>query len=308
MTVLMAAALGATAGWGILVALAGCARARRRSLRDRVAPHVARVSPAAFTAACERRDGVSFRIAGVRRMGRLGERYGAVARASAKLASVLSVIASRKTPSSYLLSVAGIGSLGLTLGLMWGIVTVVGGAPLAAIPAMAIGGLLLGVAGPLLGLERNYRQARARVVEELPVLLGLVVLALRAGESLPRSLQRAAFQGRGRLAREFGVAVESIDLGGRLENALTSLARRWDVPEVSLTIDSMVNAMATGAPVADVLAIRVEELIAQRTQRALERASKQEVGMLIPLVFLILPVTIIFAVLPGLLALNAGLW
>ena len=43
-----------------------------------------------------------------------------------------------------------------------------------------------------------------------------------------------------------------------------------------------------------------------RARLLIERASKQEVGMLVPLVFMILPVTILFAVFPGVMALQAG--
>ena len=45
---------------------------------------------------------------------------------------------------------------------------------------------------------------------------------------------------------------------------------------------------------------------AARARLLIERASKQEVGMLVPLVFMILPVTILFAVFPGVMALQAG--
>jgi tight adherence protein C len=42
-------------------------------------------------------------------------------------------------------------------------------------------------------------------------------------------------------------------------------------------------------------------------RRMLESAGQKEVLMLVPLVFLILPVTIAFAVFPGLLVIQTGL-
>jgi tight adherence protein C len=57
----------------------------------------------------------------------------------------------------------------------------------------------------------------------------------------------------------------------------------------------------------------VEVLRAQATdaresakRSLLEQAGKKEIGMLVPLVFLILPVTVLFAVFPGIVVLESG--
>jgi tight adherence protein C len=42
-------------------------------------------------------------------------------------------------------------------------------------------------------------------------------------------------------------------------------------------------------------------------RRLLEAAGRKEVAMMVPLVFLILPVTIAFAIFPGILVLQLGL-
>jgi tight adherence protein C len=77
-------------------------------------------------------------------------------------------------------------------------------------------------------------------------------------------------------------------------------------PAVTRVLGALVSTLASGAPVARTLRDEVDALEAARARMLIERASKQEVGMLVPLVFMILPVTILFAVFPGVMALQAG--
>jgi tight adherence protein C len=62
-----------------------------------------------------------------------------------------------------------------------------------------------------------------------------------------------------------------------------------------------------GTPIADVLAAQIADAREEAKNRLVESAGRNEVMMLIPLVFLILPVTIAFAVFPGLIAIQSGL-
>jgi tight adherence protein C len=77
-------------------------------------------------------------------------------------------------------------------------------------------------------------------------------------------------------------------------------------PAVTRVLGALISNLASGAPVARALRDEVDALEAARARLLIERASKQEVGMLVPLVFMILPVTILFAVFPGVMAIQAG--
>lgn len=311
MTLLTAAICGAASAVGFLIVISTLLGRRRRSLISRVAPHVTRVSSAARAAALARNESL-WRDLSARRwrdqLQHLGDRHASVARRLGSLTQSLTRIESTDTAEVFVLRMLGTSALGCLLGLVTGWAWLVSGASASALGTATLAGAILGVAVPLVRLRQRDRSVRASIISELPVALGFVVIALRAGETLPRSLERVARAGKGRLTRELGIAVDSLGVGARLEDTLKGVSARLAMPEVSQCLDAMVAALISGAPVAESLALRVEELSARQSQRRIERASRQEVGMLIPLVFLVLPVTVVFAVLPGLLALNAGLW
>jgi tight adherence protein C len=98
-----------------------------------------------------------------------------------------------------------------------------------------------------------------------------------------------------------------VELGRSLHESLTAAADRMAHPATTRTLGALISAMASGAPVARTLRDEVDALEANRARHLIERASKQEVGMLVPLVFMILPVTILFAVFPGIMALPSVL-
>ena len=69
----------------------------------------------------------------------------------------------------------------------------------------------------------------------------------------------------------------------------------------------MVVAVERGTPLADVLRAQAQD-VREAGQRALmDAAGKKEIAMMVPVVFLILPVTVLFAVYPGFAFLRLGL-
>lgn len=101
-------------------------------------------------------------------------------------------------------------------------------------------------------------------------------------------------------------SIRSSTLGVPLATALTELARRLDISALTRTIDSIVGGLERGTPLAAVLRTQSSEARAEAARRLQEQASSREVAMLVPLIFLILPVTIAFAIFPGLLVIQSG--
>jgi tight adherence protein C len=79
------------------------------------------------------------------------------------------------------------------------------------------------------------------------------------------------------------------------------------VPSFTRVIEHLTATVERGTPIADVLAAQIADAREEAKNRLVESAGRNEVMMLIPLVFLILPVTIAFAVFPGLIAIQSGL-
>lgn len=182
---------------------------------------------------------------------------------------------------------------------------------LAGAPVAAGGGvlsaLLLGAAGPVLAQVRVRAAATRRrlaVELELPAVAGLLSLCMSAGETLRASLERVAWSGPGLMASELRRVVDETNAGAPLANALDGVSHRLDVTAVSRLVDALQLARDRGVPVSGVLRAQAGDLRAAATRRLLEESGKRQVWMLVPVVFLILPVCVLFAFYPALVSLR----
>ena len=66
----------------------------------------------------------------------------------------------------------------------------------------------------------------------------------------------------------------------------------------------VVVAVERGTPLADVLRAQAQDVREEGRRQLMETGGKKEISMMIPVVFLILPVTILFAAYPGFDFLN----
>lgn len=202
--------------------------------------------------------------------------------------------------------------------LAWGLAGLVAGAVLAVAAALAGRGgpitvLLppLAAAGAALLCEYRLtlaaRRRTARIEDELPTVLEFLALCLSAGEGLRDALRRVGEIGSGELTGELRRAVLASGTGSSLSEALLDLARSVDVPALSRAIDHVVAAIDRGAPLAHVLQDQATDAREDATRRLLESAGRKEILMLLPLVFLILPLSVLFAVFPGIVLLKLGI-
>jgi tight adherence protein C len=66
-------------------------------------------------------------------------------------------------------------------------------------------------------------------------------------------------------------------------------------------------AVERGSPLVEVVNRQVEEVRNQERARLLEAAGKAEIAMMVPVVFLILPISVLFALWPSYYSLGGGL-
>lgn len=169
--------------------------------------------------------------------------------------------------------------------------------------------LVCGVAGfvaPDLLLQRSAKARLSRISSELPVVLEFLTLSLSAGESILDSFRRVSVTSGGELAAEFGGVVSAVHSGSALAESLQRLSTGIRLPELTRCIDQIIGALERGTPLTEVLRAQAQDAREQFKRNLLEVAGKKEVAMMIPLVFLILPVTIIFAIFPGIFVLQMG--
>lgn len=180
------------------------------------------------------------------------------------------------------------------------------GSPAALVAAPIVGAL----AGPLvrdrLLVAEGTRRA-ARIESELPTVLEFLALSLSAGEGIRDGLRRVARVGSGTLAELLQRIVDESAVGVPLTVALTTMADELRIPALTRSLTHVVAALDRGSPLAEVLRVQAADAREHARRNLLEAAGKKEIGMMIPLVFLILPTTVAVAVFPGLLLLQTQL-
>ncbi|MBX3098261.1 MAG: type II secretion system F family protein [Salinibacterium sp.] len=172
-----------------------------------------------------------------------------------------------------------------------------------AVAAATVGGVLL----PEQLLQRSAAARLARLDAELPVVLEFLTLCLSAGEGVLDAMRRVARVSHGELAGELAGVVASVGTGMPFAQSLADLASDLELPAFTRCVDQLLGALDRGTPLADVLRAQAQDARDEAGRRLLESAGKKEIAMLVPLVFLILPVTILFAIFPGIVVLQLGL-
>lgn len=174
----------------------------------------------------------------------------------------------------------------------------------AVLPALSLVALATGFLGREWLLGRRASARREALVEELPVAIDCVTLAIMAGESVPAAFERTGrILGDG-LGSELRRVVADIRAGASAVEALEALALRVPVTGITRFVDALCTGIEKGAPLADVLRAQAEDGREARRRSLLEMGGRKEVLMLIPVVFLIMPVVVVFSLFPGLVSLN----
>ncbi|MEV8266202.1 type II secretion system F family protein [Microbacterium sp. NPDC076911] len=156
-------------------------------------------------------------------------------------------------------------------------------------------------------LTRAANARVARIEEEVPTVLEFLALCLAAGEGILDSLRRVGNAGAGDFSAEIRTVVVSVGTGSSLSESLARLSRSLEIPATSRAIDQLISAIDRGAPLAQVLHAQALDSREQAKRSLIERAGKKEIQMLVPLVFLILPLSVLFAVFPGIFMLRLGI-
>ena len=153
-------------------------------------------------------------------------------------------------------------------------------------------------------LRRRVRRRKAEIESEFPAIIEILTLAIAAGESPASALKRISNRAHGHFAQSIRALVFEVEQGRSLISALDAMGRSIESESIHRFTDSLVISMSRGNSMIETLEHAVEESRNQSRVTLIEAASKSEVSMLIPVVFLILPISILFALYPSLANLN----
>ncbi|WP_344757550.1 type II secretion system F family protein [Leifsonella bigeumensis] len=304
-----AIALGLTLGLGLWSLVSLVPRLARPGLTNRVAPYLVDVSDGA-RAYVEHRPSNPLPVLGTM----LGPLAGRVRALLAPLLGGPAVVAERLRQSGSELSVDAFRARQLAWAIGGAAVGVLLSFALARtqpLPVVVHLGLVvvLCVAGFVARdylLQRAARSRLARMAGELPVVLEFLTLSLSAGEGILDSIRRIAKTSGGELAAELGSVVTAVNSGSPLAESLKQMADGIRLPALTRCVAQVTGALERGTPLADVLRAQAQDVREEAKRDLLELAGKKEVAMMVPLVFMILPVTILFAVFPGIYVLQLG--
>jgi tight adherence protein C len=128
-----------------------------------------------------------------------------------------------------------------------------------------------------------------------------------AGEGAVGALERVARTCSGEMSGELRRTLADARAGATLVQALEGLAARTSLTHLARFVDGVAVAVERGTPLADVLRAQAQDVRDVGRRRLMETGGKKEIAMMVPVVFLVLPVTVLFAVYPGLAVLTVDL-
>ncbi|MGZ5403720.1 MAG: type II secretion system F family protein [Nocardioides sp.] len=179
-----------------------------------------------------------------------------------------------------------------------------GGGTLVSAGVLCLVGFALGVIGRDHHLSAQVRDRERRILLEFPTVAELLALAVAAGEGPVAALDRVVRRSGGELSADLARVLADIRTGEPVGVAFDAWAARSGQPLVARFAQGIAVAVERGTPLADVLHAQAADVREAGRRELIEIAARKEVFMMVPVVFLVLPVTVFFAFWPGVVGLS----
>ncbi len=164
--------------------------------------------------------------------------------------------------------------------------------------AMAAFGVLL----PRLACARARVRYLEAIRKALPDTADLLYALVLGGKNLDQAFRGAAALAREPLGPFLRHTVREIELGSTRAEAFARLSKRCPVAELASLLKSLLEAERRGHSVSSTLSVFSREIRLRRRDELREAGARVPVKMLAPLVFLILPASVLLTVGPTFLA------
>lgn len=153
-------------------------------------------------------------------------------------------------------------------------------------------------------LSAAVRERERMILVEFPVVAELLALAVAAGESPVAALGRVVRRSHGALSKDLEQVLAEIRTGASVGQAFDDLAARTGLALVSRFAEGIAVATERGTPISDVLHAQAGDVREAGRRELIESGARKEVLMMVPVVFLVMPVTVVFAFYPGVIGLS----
>ena len=147
---------------------------------------------------------------------------------------------------------------------------------------------------------RDARRMRAGALDQLPDLVELIVIAVRAGATPTAGLIEATRHAPALLVPVLDEVAHRLDRGHRLADALAAFGDALG-PDAATFVDALATADRYGLPIGPVLDRLADDIRTERRRHAERHARTLPVRLAFPLVLCTLPSFVLVAIVPALL-------
>lgn len=151
------------------------------------------------------------------------------------------------------------------------------------------------------------RKKIALMKRELPFLIDLLSIAVRAGMDLLQAVEKIVQTlPPSPLLSEFAKMLEDLKLGRTRREALQSFKARVPLPDIRVLVSLLLQAIQLGTPLSSILLATARQMRERRFSRAERLGSQSAVKILFPLVFCLMPSLFLLVFAPLVLKLMTG--
>ena len=140
---------------------------------------------------------------------------------------------------------------------------------------------------------------QSRLDGELPGLIQMLTLMIASGISPLRAIELIALNADSELSSELLQVLERVRQGDSSSQALEVFARRVNTLDARRFSNAISMALERGSPLIPVLSALVGDARNEEKVRLLRRVGKSEIALMVPVVFLLLPISVLFALFPS---------
>ena len=173
-----------------------------------------------------------------------------------------------------------------------------GGGSLIFSIVLAVAAGVGGWFAPVYYVELKRRKRMEMIDKQMPDMIDLLVVTIEAGLGILASMRVASESMADPLGQELRLTLQEQRMGLSVGQAIESLGRRADAPNMRIFVRSITQGERLGVSIGTTMRNLSVEMRKRRRALAEERAQKMPVKMLFPLIFFIFPAMFIVILTP----------
>ena len=173
-----------------------------------------------------------------------------------------------------------------------------GGGSLIFAVVLAVAAGVGGWFAPVYYVELKRRKRMELIDKQMPDMIDLLVVTIEAGLGILASMRVASDSMADPLGQELRLTLQEQRMGLSVGQAIESLGRRADAPNMRIFVRSITQGERLGVSIGTTMRNLSLEMRKRRRAMAEERAQKMPIKMLFPLIFFIFPALFIVILTP----------